>query len=282
MPRPVPLFLLLFSALISTSANAGQVDRSALDEKTWRGVVRCMQCDPKDAAELGMRITGSEPVFPANFDCRNIDEGWAIDYSTQRARPALHGGIDIPAPRNTPILAVADGEVVAMFDNHETAVGVRIFLRHAPEQTGKPFWVYSEYAHLKELPPLQIGGHVKRGDMVGLTSNTGISGQEARAKAGGLSFGRGKTRRDAIHFSIMYSDSPDYVVLQNHGGHLVPIRARWMDPVTFYRNAPPYDSDVVVALKEDEKKVSIPIQVHNGVTIPPGSKLIWPYSCVPR
>jgi len=282
MRRPLSLFLTLGFASVSASAHAAQVDRSELDDKTWSGVVRCMQCDPKDAVELGMRITGTEPVFLANFNCRGIDDGWAIDYSSKRARNALHGGIDIPAPRGTPILAVADGKVVAMFDNHETAVGVRVFLQHSPEQTGKPFWVYSEYAHLQELPALQIGNQVNRGDVVGLTSNTGISGQAARAKAGGLSSGPGKTRRDALHFSIMYSESPDYAVLQKNGGYLVPVRAKWMDPVAFFRGTPPYDSDAVAELKESEKQVRIPLQTSNGEIHPAESKLIWPYACVPR
>lgn len=282
MRKFLSLFLLFISASISASAHAGQVDKAELDDKTWSGVVRCMQCDPQDAIDLGMRITGSEPAFPADFNCRGIDEGWAIDYSSRRARNALHGGIDIPAPRGTPILAVADGKVVAMFDNHETAVGVRIFLQHAPEQTGKPFWVYSEYAHLQELPALQIGSRVNRGDVVGLTSNTGISGQAARAKAGGSSSGSGKTRRDALHFAIMYSENPDYVVLQKNGGYLVPVRAQWMDPVAFYRSSPPYDSVAVAGEKESEKQVRIPFQTPNGAVHPPESRLIWPYPCVPR
>ncbi len=282
MRRLFSLSLILGSASILASAHAGQVDRSELDNKTWSGVVRCMQCDQQDAIDLGMRITGNEPAFPPDMNCRGIDEGWAIDYSSRRSRDALHGGIDIPAPRGTPILAVADGKVVAMFDNHETAVGVRIFLQHAPDQTGKPFWVYSEYAHLQELPALQIDSQVKRGDVVGLTSNTGISGQAARAKAGGSSSGSGRTRRDALHFAIMYSESPDYAVLQKNGGHLVPVRAKWMDPVAFFRDAPPYDSDAVAGLRESEKQVRIPFQTSDGAVHPAGSKLIWPYACVPR
>ena len=282
MRRLLSLFPLLTFLSISASAHAGQVDKGELDDKTWSGVVRCMQCDRQDAIDLGMRITGSKPVFPSDFECRSIDEGWAIDYSSKRDRAALHGGIDIPAPRGTPILAVADGKVVAMFDNHETAVGVRIFLQHAPVQTGKPFWVYSEYAHLQELPALQIGSQVKRGDVVGLTSNTGISGQAARAKAGGSGFGSGKTRRDALHFAIMYSESPDYAVLQKNGGYLVPVRAQWMDPVTFYRSTPPYASAAVAELKESEQPVRIPFQTLAGAVHPPESKLIWPYTCVPR
>lgn len=270
--------------LVSTFAFAKQIEKEDLNPKTFSGIVRCMEkCDPQDAVDLGMRMTGSEASFDDRFECRGIDEGWAIDYSSKRSRAMLHGGIDIPAPRNTPILAVADGTVIAMFDNHETAVGVRIFLQHTPEQTGKPFWVYSEYAHLLELPPLSIGQTVRRGDEVGRTSNTGISGQEARARAGGATMsGRGGVRRNALHFSIMYSDSPDYVVLKKNGGYLVPVGARWLDPVVFYRNMPPYDSDAIVSLSPMDKKVAIPFQTTGGELHPGASKLIWPYACTPR
>lgn len=274
----------LSCGLIYRSVFAAQVGMGAIDTKTFSGIVRCTdRCDPHDAVDLGMRITGSTPVFDQRFQCPDLDEGWAIDYSGKRGRPALHGGIDIPAHRGTPILAVADGVVAAMFDNHETAVGVRLFLRHSPEQTGKPFWVYSEYAHLLELPPLAVGQKVKRGDEVGKTSNTGISGKEARERITGSSFrGPGRERRNALHFSIMYSDSPDYAVLEKKGGYLIPVRGRWMDPVAFYRSQPPYNSDALAALPETDKQVPIPCQDSEGKAHQPNTKLIWPYSCSRR
>lgn len=279
--RMQELVLGVLLAQLATEAPGGQVEKEFLTPKTFSGVVRCMgRCDIQDAVDLGMHPTGSVPVFNDRFDCPGIDEPWAIDYSANRSRPALHGGIDIPASRGTPILAVADGTVVAMFDNHVTAVGVRIFVQHSPSQTGLPFWTYSEYAHLAELPPLTIGQKVQRGDEVGKTSNTGISGHEARARAGDNSSpGHGKTRRDAIHFSIMYSNSPDYVILEKNAGYLVPVGAKWMDPVAFYRAAPPYDSDSVANLPLTEKKVSVPFQAINGAVFPSTSKLIWPYAC---
>jgi hypothetical protein len=261
---------------------AGQVDMDRIDDKTFSGIVRCMKnCDPQDAVDLGMKVTGSEPVFDDRHSCRHIDEAWAIDYGAKRSRAALHGGIDIPAPRGTPILAVADGSVVAMFDNHETAVGVRVFLQHAPEQTGKPFWAYSEYAHLQELPPLAIGQPVRRGGEVGKTGNTGISGAEARARAGDFN-ARTRARRDAVHFSIMYSDTPDYAIFKKNGGYLIPVGGRWMDPVAFYRAAPPYDSDALLPLPEAEKRPSVPFQTETGEVVPSASKLVWPYACNPR
>lgn len=267
-------------------AHSEKVSRGQIDEKTFSGIVRCIQgCALQDAIDLGMRPTGSQPTFDNQFECRAIDEGWAIDYSAKRARETLHGGIDIPASRGTPIYAIADGTVVAMFDNHQSAVGVRIFIQHSPAQTGKPFWVYSEYAHLLELPPLMVGQSVKLGDEVGKTSNSGISGAEARAKAGGgstRSRSRDSIRRDAIHFSIMYSDSADYAVLPMNGGFLVPVKGRWMDPVAIYRTNPPYDSDSLTALPDDKKLVPIPLIDNKGVVHPANSKLIWPYPCVKR
>lgn len=280
--RPAIVFL-LFCALCRP-VFARQVGMEAIDGKTFSGIVRCHgRCDPNDAIELGMRVTGSAPVFAEGFECRGIDDGWAIDYSGKRGRPALHGGIDIPAPKETPIFAVADGEVVAMFDNQVTAVGVRLFLRHAPEQTGRSFWVYSEYAHLAELPPLRLGQKINRGEEVGKTSNTGISGQEAHERITGVSGrGPGRVRRDALHFSIMYSDSPDYAVLEGNGGYLIPVRGHWMDPVAFYRGLLPYDSNTLAPLPAADKQVVVPFQDDDGQLHPQNSKLIWPYACTRR
>ena len=284
MRVPAPRTALLVTALClgACPVLAGLVGIDRVDEKTFSGIVRCMKnCALQDAIDLGMKITGTAPAFDERYACRHIDEAWAIDYGDKRSRAALHGGIDIPAPRGTPILAIADGEVVAMFDNHETAVGVRVFLQHAPEQTGKPFWIYSEYAHLLELPPLAIGQYVRRGDQVGKTSNTGISGAEARARAGDNT-ARSRDRRNAIHFSIMYSDTSDYAIFRKNGGYLIPVNGRWMDPVAVYRPAPPYASEALLVLPETEKRVPVPFQTEAGEVVPPTSKLIWPYACNSR
>ncbi|TXH88364.1 MAG: M23 family metallopeptidase [Rhodoferax sp.] len=263
------------------TTHAEKVSKSELDDKTYSGIVRCRDCDPQDSIDLGMLQTGTEPVFPKDFQCPGIDDGWAMDYGDRRAKVAFHGGIDIPMPFGSPILSVADGEVVAMFNNLETPVGIRIFLRHKPEQTGLPFWTYSEYAHLQELPDLHVGQKVKRGDVVGLTSNTGISGQETREKNGG-EIRKKIVRRPALHFSIMYSAQADYAVIQRSGGYLVPVNGRWMDPLVFFRGAPPYSSSEVAEMPSSDKRIQIPIQLIDGKSVPERSKLTWPYACSPR
>ena len=91
------------------------------------------------------------------MNCGKIDEGWAIDYTPKRNNPAIHKGIDIPKPFGEPILAVADGTVIGIFENVWSAKGIEIMLRHTPEQTGLPFWIYSQYTHFDSMPNFEIG-----------------------------------------------------------------------------------------------------------------------------
>lgn len=259
------------------------VQRQAIDDKTFSGMTRCLQCDAKDARDLGMTPTGLEPQFIPGSGCRTIDEGWAIDYLEKRGRVVYHGGIDIPAPRGTPILAVADGEFIAAIDDLDSPEGLKIYLRHAPADTGHPYWIYTEYAHLLELPAWKIGQRIKIGDEVGKTSNTGLSGQEARARNSAPQpralGGKGRERRDAVHFAVLYSEDPNYAIWR---GRLIPVGGRWMDPVALYRKNPPFESAALHQLPLPEKRVSIPFRLLDGETMPGGSKLIWPYACARR
>ncbi|HCL81859.1 MAG TPA: hypothetical protein DHW81_06450, partial [Nitrospiraceae bacterium] len=118
----------------------------------------------------GVIETYLTPNFIAGGDCPEIDsEKWAIDYTHKRASAALHKGIDIPQQAGTPIRAVADGVVVGKFENEYNRKGIEVMLRHTPEQTGLPFWTYSQYTHLYEMSPLPIGAKVKMGDEIGNT-----------------------------------------------------------------------------------------------------------------
>ncbi len=60
--------LLISLACVATGqllADDGQtrnlVQRQAIDDKTFSGMTRCLQCDAKDARDLGMTPTGLEP-----------------------------------------------------------------------------------------------------------------------------------------------------------------------------------------------------------------------------
>lgn len=272
----------LGSALAQDGSGNVVVQPLSVGAKTFSGMTRCLQCDPADARELGMEPTGLAPRFELNASCRSIDEGWAIDYSEKRGRVTYHGGIDIPAPKGTPILAVADGELVAISDDLENPEGLKVYLRHAPGDTGHPYWIYTEYAHLVELPAWTVGQRLRLGDVVGKTGNSGLSGNDVRvrntgsARVGGGKVSGVRARRDAVHFAVLYSEDPRFAVWH---GRLIPHAGRWMDPVALYRDKPPFESAKLRELSALEKSVPVPYRNLDGQTVPAGSKLIWPYAC---
>lgn len=224
-------------------------------------------CDLYEAVRRGMAETGVGPRFPAGADCPGIDDYWALDYGYKRGKPSWHGGIDIPVDWGTSMLAVADGSVVAVFSGDHSKRGKEVIIRHSPEDTGLPYWTYTGYGHMDSLPGFVPGERVKRGQVIGPTGNSGISGNGQ---------GETKNRRAAIHFSIIHSESPNYAIEEDS---VVPVDGRWMDPVGFYRANAPYDTDGLKALDDEEKFVPIPVVFNDGSTEPAASKRIWPYAC---
>jgi murein DD-endopeptidase MepM/ murein hydrolase activator NlpD len=211
----------------------------------------------------GVIETHLYPEFINGADCPEIDsEKWAIDYSHKRNKKALHKGIDIPQPRGKPIRAIAEGVVVGRFLNDGNRKGIEIMLRHTPGQTGLPYWTYSQYTHLQEMPPLPVGTKVRIGDEIGKTSNTGKMGK--------------RVRRDALHFAILFSTYPEW---SNDRAVVTPKDGHFMDPNAFYRLEPPYDSPSLSSLPDEHKSVPIPYMSNNGSFVPPNTKRIWPYPC---
>ena len=189
-------------------------------------------------------------------------EKWAIDYTHKRNRAALHKDIDIPQPSGTPVRAVADGVVVGKFENKNNRKGIEVMLRHTPVKTVLPYWTYSQYPHLQEMPPQPIGAQVIMGEEIGKTANTGKMGK--------------KVRRDALHFAILYSTIPEW---SNDGVVVTPAGGYYMDPIAFYRLEPPYDSQSLVKLSRNQKQVPVPYMKTDGTLVPAKTKRIWPYVC---
>ncbi len=207
--------------------------------------------------------TGLVPAFIGGAKCPEIDsEKWAIDYSHKRPWPAMHKGIDIPQPRGTPIRAIAAGTVVGKFMNDGNRKGIEIMLRHTPAETGLSFWTYSQYTHLREMSPLAFGAKVKMGDEIGKTSNTGKMGR--------------RIRRDALHFAIVQSTHPEW---SNDGIYVIPKDSYWLDPNAFYRTGPPYKSQTLAELPDNQKRVPVPYMKGDGSFVPANTKRIWPYIC---
>jgi murein DD-endopeptidase MepM/ murein hydrolase activator NlpD len=87
--------------------------------------------------------------------------GWRADPFTQEQE--FHKGIDIAAGWGSPVVATADGSVIAI--NNDKMLGISITISHG-------FGVTTLYAHLNKVL-VRIGQKVKRRDIIGEVGNTG-------------------------------------------------------------------------------------------------------------
>ena len=241
----------------------GKIDEG----ETLCAVGRGLTCDIKLAIRRGLFETGLRPRFPEDLKCRDIDEQWAISYTSKRARENYHGGIDMPAPYGTPMIAAAAGTVVGRYVGKNSYRGKEIILRHSPEDTGIPLWIYTQYTHFDEMPKHVVGQRVRMGEVLGPTGNSG------RGRTPNV---QNRRRRPAIHFAVWYTASPEFDARPTK---IIPVGGVWMDPNALFRKKLPLDSYSMRALPKAEKKVPISVMVDDGELIPADTKIIWPYTC---
>lgn len=255
-------------AVMDPTVEADHVDMEAIGKMAFCIVSRKGRCPDVDtvAHEHGLMPTGLTPVFPTGVACPGVDETFALPYEDKTGK-GNHGGIDIPTESGTPILAAADGTVVLKVDNQQQMRGMAITLRHSPEDTGLPFWTYTEYAHLQALPSQQVGQRVRMGEIIGLTGNTGVRPTQQNEKS---------FRRPGIHYAVYYASSRRFSVRDDY---VIPEKPRWMDPMALYRGKEPYASQALESLPADEKNVAVPVILLNGQTVPAATRLVWPYAC---
>lgn len=218
----------------------------------------------------GFEKTGLVLVYPEAYDCPKMTSAFASPYRTDGSKRSkrffkgLHGGIDIPQPKGTPLLAMADGELILKHEGQNGGIGGKgIWLRHSPEQSGTGKWIFIEYKHLDELPDLREGDLVKMGQIIGLTGNSGTTG----GYYGSQGFYH-------LHMTAYWSHTQDYKFKKV----LVPKDGEWLDPVAFLKGKP-LDSKSLKELSDDERKVRVSFKTEQGQVIPENAKVIWPYAC---
>lgn len=240
------------------------------DQASISAIRRSRRDNVQDQKDRGLFETGLHPVWGEDVHCLGIDEWFAKDYTPKRPAEAYHGGIDIPASYGTPIHAVMDGEVVAVYEGKRSARGIEVVMRHTPEESGLPLYLYSRYTHFKRLPDVHVGQRLKMGDVIGPTGNTGVLSCELLHQV------CRRTRRPAIHFDILYSTHEKYY---DSGTMIIPFEAHWMDPNALYRKTMPVDSQAMRALPEAQKAVPISYRLQSGEFYPSDTRMIWPYTC---
>ena len=96
-------------------------------------------------------------------------EQLADTYSQSRSEGRVHEAIDIMAPAGTPVVAVADGEIVKFHDSVQG--GITIY----QISSDKRYFYY--YAHLQSRAPgIAEKQFVKQGTIIGFVGDTGNAG----------------------------------------------------------------------------------------------------------
>jgi len=218
----------------------------------------------------GFMKTGLVPVYPSEADCPKITSLFAAttrgDGSDRNPRffQCYHGGIDIPIAEGTPILAIAEGILIHKKLGRNIG-GIEIVLQHGLGDTGRAVWTYSQYKHLKEMPDLEIGARVRRGDQIALAGTTGTTGYY------------GPRGHSHLHLSMFLSPDDHYVAERI----FFPPKGQWMDPLALYR-AGPLETTAIRSLPEKDKKVTIPHLTKDGHAVPETTRVVWPFACARR
>lgn len=220
----------------------------------------------------GLVPTGLRPTFPKDVRCTPVASYFAdrtrYDGSTRnpKANFGYHGGIDLSLDMGTPIVAIADGTVIRLREGR-LLVGIELFLRHAPEDTGLGVWTFSKYKHFMKMPELAVGQRVRAGETVGYSGNTGT--------VGGYYGSRGYPH---LHLSVYMNATGSYSVETNnisiHDGQHV-------DPLAFYLRRTLVSSEAA-ALPQSGKSIPIPFQTTVGGKHPGNSPVVWPVAYAKR
>jgi len=208
-----------------------------------------------------MSPSGLQLVFPDEARCPGIASPFGSQTRYDGSlRPSwapgkgYHGGIDVSLAEGTPLLALAAGTVVRKGEGGQM-VGIYLWLRHSPEDTGLPYTVYSKYQHLQSPPQLPRGAKVVVGQVIARSGKTGATGGHFGAYG-----------YPHLHLTMRKSENGEF-----QDSHLI-------DPLVIYHDAslkPKSSLDSPLR----EYSVAIPYAITNGQTFPQGTRVVWPVAC---
>lgn len=216
--------------------------------------------------------SGLSVAFPSDYTCEPISSPFSSptrhDGSSRRGdrNGGLHGGIDLSLKAGTPLLAIANGEIIALGEGGALE-GIYIWLRHTPKDTDSPYFVFSKYQHLSVLPTLKVGDHVMAGKVVGLSGATGTDGKHY-----------GSNGYAHLHLSTLYGSSDEYEIRGMYGSMVSGKDARLGDPLILYLEGL-QDISAVPSLPDERKTVRPAVVGDDEGIHPEGRKTVWPVSC---
>jgi len=194
----------------------------------------------------GVFETGLSAELPADATCPPMTLHFGSRHNRSgRLRTGRHGlyhtGVDWALPVGTPILAIADGIVVARRSHLNRGPGHRVVIEHAGGTS-------SSYVHLSRFN-VDLHQNVKKGQVIGFLGQSGTGATFAHLHLN--VFGDERVEVGTRTWRYRY----DY--LQFLSGDMRPI-----DPV-----------------RKRRQKVKIAYMDQSGKVHPPEAKVIWPFVC---
>ncbi|GGY42235.1 M23 family metallopeptidase [Pseudoduganella albidiflava] len=128
---------------------------------------------PVDPATTSFDIDVKPSIGPLLLPVAGVSPREVTDtFNQPRGTERQHQALDIPAPKGTPVLAVADGKIVKLFTSKPGGLTVYQF------DPSEKYAYY--YAHLDSYAPeLKEGNTIRRGQMIGYVGVTGNSDPNA-------------------------------------------------------------------------------------------------------
>ena len=199
----------------------------------------------------GIFETGLTAEMPQNAICPEITLGFASRYfrsgklMKEDRHGSFHAGVDWALPEGTPIVAIADGRVVARrADGPDSTPGNHLIIKHYAGMDD----ISSSYTHLSRFN-VDKNEEVKQGQVVGFLGDTGKGTTYPHLHLN--IYGKEKIKIGKRTWRYRY----DY--LQFLSGDMTPI-----------------DPD-----KKRHQKVKVAYKDQFGKVHPPGAKVIWPFVC---
>lgn|GEM_PF-466724 len=165
-----------FQSDLENNLSQKQQDIAYISEKL-KGIESALDLS-NDALDLKQRVNSAGLSVAARHQMmqlipngRPVKKGYLSSHYGKRLHPvkkirAMHHGIDYAVYVGTPIYAPADG-VVAVTRKSNKGSGNFLRISHS-------FGFTSSYSHLKAFK-VSRGDYVKKGDLIGLSGNTGLS-----------------------------------------------------------------------------------------------------------
>lgn len=158
--------------------------------------------------------------------------------ATRDAGARKHEGVDIFAPRKTPVLAVAKGRITRVNTNR---LGGKVVWQRDPERNLSYY-----YAHL-DSQLVNSGQHVEIGDTLGLVGNTG----NAITTAPHLHFGIYASGYGAVDPYTFFHNKNSIVSSSHDGSELIGTAVRVKTQAVNFRLSPDLKSPIVKTLPKN-------------------------------